>query len=161
MKKRLSILALVAFAATSSASYADRPLTMATGADKTTAFVGFNLVFGSAGVQPEAVLGVAHGNTDSSGDLRGMKASLHFNLLNAFSPSKVKLTGIVGQTDKQVELGFGYSFVNSGVFAVGGVNSNHVVVGADVWLSGGLEGYIGLQSTGKFDEPAFTFREPV
>ena len=160
MKHRLPTLALVAFAATSSASFAVPLSTTTTGSNKTTAFVGINLVFGSAGVKPEAVLGVAHGKTDSSGDLKGMKASAHFDLMNTFSFSKVKLTGIVGKPDNQVEFGVGYGFSNPGVFAVGGLNSNHVVVGADVWLTGGLEGYIGLQSTGKFEEPAFTFREP-
>lgn len=127
------------------------PIPVGDDGKSTTAFVGLNWSFGAT-PHPEVVLGVAHGNSDSSGDLTGAKAALFFDLRHGFVPSKVKLTGLYGKTYVQGEAGLGYNFDTGTGFGVGGFNGSYYTLGADFDLYGGIEGYLGAHSIGKFDK---------
>jgi hypothetical protein len=110
-----------------------------------------NLVFGSGGVTPEAVLGVTHGTTDTSNDVTGANASVHFGLANGFGLRAVKLTGLSGDVDQWGELGLGYNFGSGSVFGVGAIADENLRAGVDLGFDGFFQGYVGLQSFDAFD----------
>lgn len=119
--------------------------------ETTEGYVGVNLVFGSGGVTPEAVLGVTHGTTDTSNDVTGANASLHVGFGDGIGLNSVKLTGLAGDLDQQGELGLGYSFDRGSVIGVGGFAGSNVRAGVDFGFDGVLEGYVGLHSFDGFD----------
>lgn len=148
----IGLAATVALAGTASAGKYLPPASDAT-TSTTKGFIGLNWTFGSKASGPEAVIGVAHGNVDSSGEMKGAKAAVHFYLSNDFAPGKVKLTGLFGNTDAQAEIGLGYHLGDLSWFGVVGVNTNYLSGGADFGSSGQLDGYIGIHSIGEFDTP--------
>lgn len=153
MKNKLWPLALVTTVTLAMPALAE-PLLVATSKTTTKGFVGLQWTFGSNATRPEAVIGLAYGKVDHNGDLTGAKASMHFSLSDVIAPAKVKLTGLVGESDVQAEIGLGYDLDGQAFFGVGGLNTQYFSGGADIDFSGGLEGYIGLHSIGEFDKPA-------
>ena len=115
----------------------------------TTLFAGVNFTFGSGGQNVEGVVGVAYGEIDTSNDVKGAKASLHFGFMDGFSLNKVKLTALFGSDDAQAEIGGGYSLKSGAPFAVIGANGEYFAVGTDIFFDGQWDGYLGLHSIGK------------
>ena len=133
-------------------AFAGRPMqTVFTDSDETKGFVGLNLSFGAGGMTPEAVIGIAGGETDTSNDFTGASGTVHFGLPD-FALRSVKITGLAGDPDTQGELGLGYSFAGRSVFGVLGVNTNYFRAGTDLGLDGALSPYFGVQSLDGFDE---------
>ena len=120
------------------------------GSSRTAAFVGLNWVFGGGDQTVEGILGVAYGEVDAGGDVTGAKGALHFRLNDGFRLRKVKLTGLFGDTDVQVEGGLGFNLERNGAFAVGGINGDFFAAGADLHFGGLLEGYVGVHTIGDF-----------
>jgi hypothetical protein len=129
------------------------PVTTSTTDTDTRAFVGLNWSFGSGGTKPEGIVGLARTKTDSDGDAKGVKAAVHFDFSNGFAFEKLKLTGLLGTNEAQAEIGGGYDF-GSGLFGTVGANLPYFALGADVMLSGGIEGYAGIHTLGKTNVPA-------
>ena len=133
-------------------AFAGRPMqTVFTDSDETKGFVGLNLSFGAGGMTPEAVIGIAGGETDTSNDFTGASGTVHFGLPD-FALRSVKITGLAGDPDTQGELGLGYSFAGRSVFGVLGVNTNYFRAGTDLGLDGAFSPYFGVQSLDGFDE---------
>ena len=100
---------------------------------------------------PEAVIGIAGGETDTSNDFTGASGTVHFGLPD-FALRSVKITGLAGDPDTQGEIGLGYSFADQGIFGVGGINTQYFRAGADLGFDGSLSPYFGVQSLDGFDE---------
>ncbi|MEM6371810.1 MAG: hypothetical protein AAF727_03395 [Pseudomonadota bacterium] len=116
---------------------------------ETTLFAGFAITLGR-GEGVEGILGVAHGRIDLDGDVRGAKATAHFDILDGFSLDKLKLTGLVGNSATQAELGGGYSFSSAAPFAVIGANGEYFAAGTDIYFDGGgAESYLSIHSIGE------------
>lgn len=118
----------------------------------TKAFLGLNWTFGRSGSVPEAVAGVARVKTQSDGDSEGAKLSLHMPIGNdGLSFGKVKIAGVFGEHDRMLEAGVGFG--GSSFFGTAGLWAPHVNLGADIGLGGGFDGYIGINTLGKWDVP--------
>lgn len=115
----------------------------------TTLFAGVNFTFGSGGQNVEGVVGLAYGEIDTSNDVKGAKASLHFGFMDGFSLNKVKLTALFGSDDAQAEIGGGYSLKSGAPFMVIGANGEYFSIGTDIFFDGQWDGYLGLHSIGK------------
>ncbi|MFC3615473.1 hypothetical protein ACFORG_17085 [Lutimaribacter marinistellae] len=158
MTSRMSVLLSAALLSTTALGYGPAlagvgpppppppPAGVATNSSDTTLYVGLNLLFGSGAPTLEGILGVASGETDTSGDVTGGKAALHFRLNDGFGLRKFKITGLVGDEDVQGELGFGYNFESQSFLGVLGANGKYWAAGADYDFTTGLEGYIGAHS---------------
>jgi len=119
---------------------------------ETRAFLGLNWTFGSRGSVPEAVAGVARVKTQSDGDSEGAKLSLHMPIGNdGLSFGKVKLAGVFGEHDRMFEAGVGFG--QSSFFGTAGLWAPHVNLGLDLGLGGGFDGYVGINTLGKWDVP--------
>ena len=153
MKKIMLPLAIsIAFIAGANATIA-----APAGGEETKAFLGLNWSFGSGNVGgPEAVLGVSNCVFDGLGSVSGAKASAHVGFQDKLGLSKLKLTGLTGDTTMQAEIGLGYNFGSNSVFGVGGANFEYMAVGVDIYGSGGIQGYGGLHSIGQCG-PEFVF----
>ena len=136
MRSFLAVL-LVTFSATSATAGLSAP-------SQTTGFAGINWTFGAGKSSPELIIGVAQKSGGCSSDVTGAKASVHFGLNGGFTFSKVKVTGLAGNSDVQGEFGFGFG---SGAFAVAGLNGANFHLGAD-FGGAGYEGYVGVHSIG-------------
>lgn len=127
------------------------PPPTAVGSDTDTkGFVGLNWTFGSNSAGAEAVVGVARVKTESDGDARGAKLSVHLPLQNGLSFGKVKLVGVTGESDRMAEAGVGWS--TDGIFGTAGVWAPYLNAGADFGLSG-FNGYVGLNSLDEWNVP--------
>ncbi|MDR9427179.1 MAG: hypothetical protein RI538_01820 [Salibaculum sp.] len=144
-------LVTAAFLATLSTAASGGVLLTLSETETTQGYAGVNLVFGSGGVTREAVLGVTHGTTDTSNDVTGANASVHFGLGNGFGLRAVKLTGLSGDVDQWGELGLGYNFGSGSVFGVGAFADENLRAGVDLGFDGFFQGYVGLQSFDAFD----------
>lgn len=147
---RTTLVTAACLATLSTAASGGAPLTLSE-TETTQGYAGVNLVFGSGGVTPEAVLGVTHGTTDTSNDVTGANASVHFGLGNGFGLRAVKLTGLSGDVDQWGELGLGYNFGSGSVFGVGAFADENLRAGVDLGFDGFFQGYVGLQSFDAFD----------
>lgn len=154
---RLSALALAASTTAASAvvEFIEAPPSDAT---QTRAFVGLNWTFGSNN-GPEAVLGVARVKTDSDGDSRGAKLSVHMPLSNGISFGKVKLSGVAGQNDRMGEIGLGFG--SAGMFGTAGIWAPYLNAGMDIGFDGSLGGYVGATSLDEWDAPTVPARGDV
>lgn len=94
-------------------------------------------------------MGISNCSFDGLGKVTGAKASAHVGVQGGLGISKLKLTGLTGDNTTQAEIGFGYSFGNSSLFGVGGVNFEYMAVGADIYGSQGIQGYGGLHTIGQ------------
>ena len=131
----------------------------------TTLFAGFALTIGSGGTGVEGILGAAHGKIDMDGDVTGVKATAHFDILDGFALDKIKLTGLWGNDSVQAEVGGGYSFKNASPFAIIGANGGYYAAGSDIYFDGTFRGYLGVHSIGEISReptaPTGTVMTPV
>lgn len=148
---RLLAIATLFLGLFSTASIAQAP--PPSSVDDTNAYVGLNWTFGSDGQGLEGIIGVVHASTDSNGDTTGARLSFHFDFANGTNGSKIKLTGLFGDPEKQGEAGIGFQFGSNRFFGVVGGNSRHVNAGADIGFDGWWDGYLGFHSIGVFEEP--------
>ena len=96
------------------------------------------------------MVGVARVKTDSDGDARGAKFSVHMPIQNGLSFGKAKLVGVTGESDRMVEAGLGWG--SGQVFGTAGLWAPYINVGADFGQSG-INGYVGLNSLDEWDVP--------
>ncbi len=123
---------------------------LAASADTNRAFLGVNLAFGGAnGNTPEALVGLVHASTSSSGSVTGVKAEFGMDMSKGFQPSTVKLSGLAGRDWGQGELGLGYNLQRGQVFGLGGINAQHLQLGGTWNPRSGFGGYAGLLTLGK------------
>jgi hypothetical protein len=142
--------------------------TVTAGSETTKAFAGLNWAFGGGSAASEAVLGLVHGKPSVNNDLIGTKLAFYFGVGGSSGSGlkKVKLTRLWGDIYKHGELGFGYNFNSGSGFGVAGVNARNFSFGADFGLAGDfsgpgtVEGYIGIQSIGDFNEATTTWSSP-
>lgn len=118
---------------------------------ETKAFVGLNWTFGSGASGAEGVIGAARVSTDAGGDSNGAKLSVHMNISGGLSFSKVKVTGMTGQSDAMGEIGLGFG--TSGPFATGGLWLPYVNAGVDLGFGGGVQGYAGVHTLDAWNVP--------
>jgi hypothetical protein len=160
MLSRILIAGLFALTATTHALAGTLPTPVTTtqtlGSNDTTLFVGLNWTFGAHGQGVEGILGVAYGEIDPDGDVEGAKASMHFGLSDGISLDKIKLTGLFGKDNAQVELGGGFNIKTGSPFGVIGANGEYYALGADIDFGGGVEGYAGLHTIGKLSVDTVT-----
>lgn len=128
------------------------PAPTPTNTDDTSAFIGLNWTFGGTSTL-EGVLGVINQETASDGDVTGMKAAVHVDLMGRGQPASVRLTGLKGDTDLQGEVGLGYNLDGSGLFGILGGHGNYFAFGGEFGFGGGIEGYVGVHSYGDFEVP--------
>lgn len=146
------MIAIVVAAGTAEAGIGTPPApTQSTSETDTRAFVGLNWTFGQGRSSAEGVLGVARVKSDSDGDARGAKLSLHLPIEGGLTFGAVKLTGMTGQTDAMGEAGVGFG--RDGVFGTAGLWLPYVNFGLDLGLDGGLRGYAGFQTLEEWDRP--------
>ncbi len=119
--------------------------------NNTTAFVGLNWTFGNGTQTAEAVLGVAYGKSSATGSITGAKGTLHFGLDNGIYLRKLKLTGLAGNGNVQGEVGIGVNVQTGILLGTIGMNGDHLGLGADFPIAGGIEGYVGVHSIGNIE----------
>jgi hypothetical protein len=102
-------------------------------------------------VTPELYTGLAHTNTNASGDVSGAKALFYWDFAQSLAPSKFKVLGILaGKKNWQPELGAGYSFENrNGLFSAG-LNSHNLAGGVEFSPAAGLSPYVEVHTGGNY-----------
>ncbi len=116
----------------------------AAGSD-TKAVLGFDMSFG-AKITPEVFGGLLHASENSAGHYNGVKALAYWDFTRGFTPSKVKLMGILdGRRSWQPELGVGYNINAASPFFSAGLSSQHLTGGVDFNPQAGLAPYAGVQ----------------
>lgn len=150
------VMALGAAAAAATAAVAGDgppppPTVVATSETETRGFVGLNWTFGKNGSSAEGVLGIARVKTDSDGDSRGAKLSVHLPISNGLSFGKIKLTGLTGENDRMLEAGLGFG--TNGAFGTAGLWAPYVNGGVDIGFGGDFEGYAGFTTLDGWDVP--------
>ncbi len=155
MRLSLACFALLSSAALGHAGTDTPPTpTVGTSQTDTRAFVGLNWTFGKGQSSAEGVLGVARVKTETDGDARGAKLSVHMPFTDGLKFGAVKLTGMSGKTDAMGEIGLGFG--TGGVFGTAGLWAPYANVGVDAYFDGQLRGYVGFHTLRKWDRPAAT-----
>lgn len=127
------------------AGVAAPPVVTGGGSEQETAlFAGINWTFGADAKGISVRLGAIY--TDSSSDsVSGARAFVDYNL--AKTSLRFAVTGFSGDSKRVGEIGLGYDLTNSETFGLLGAMGDYTEMGLTYGFgTGGLEGYIGLNS---------------
>lgn len=114
--------------------------------------VAFPLQASGGHAGPEVILGAVRASTDSTGDLRGMRAALHVGLTGGIRINSLRITALAGQTNLFAELGAGYSF-GQGLFPTWGIAGNHLQIGGAFGQNAPSNVAFGFITLQEFDTP--------
>jgi hypothetical protein len=119
---------------------------------ETEVFAGARWTFGKS-LKPELLAGVRSAEIDSTGDVKGLQASISYDLAT-MGLGKLRFEALKGNETTQALLGVGYDFSHGAPLLGLGARGNHVFGGVDfLWGPNVPEFYVGLDTLGSLDEP--------
>lgn len=152
------IFILGSFAAgigTAGAGIGPPPTPNATEDTETRVFAGARWTIGGS-IKPELLAGVRSAEVDSTGDVKGLQASISYDLAT-MGLGKLRFEALKGNETMQATFGVGYDFANSAPLLGLGARGTHIFGGVDfLWGPNVPEFYAGLDTLGSLDEPAPT-----
>ena len=104
-------------------------------------------------MKPELLAGVRSAEVDSTGDVKGMQASLSYDLAT-MGLGKLRFEALKGNETMQATFGVGYDFGRQAPLLGLGARGNHIFGGVDfLWGPNVPEFHAGLDTLGSLDEP--------
>ena len=122
---------------------------------ETRVFAGARWTLGGS-IKPELLAGVRSAEVDSTGDVKGLQASISYDLAS-MGLGKLRFEALKGNETMQATFGVGYDFAHSAPLLGLGARGNHLFGGVDLlWGPNIPEFYLGIDTLESLDEPTPT-----